>query len=1174
MGILSDDFYKSLDTNQPQQPTQPVAPAPAAPVAQAPAPTPPTAPAPQPTQPAPALQMPNMDPAQAPMNTDSGEPVKIFGDANDATVASRKIAEQEFPTMSRLPRELLSTLGIRLPDENTWDKMGVLDQAATVVKGGVFALGRTLTNLPREIVKAPVRVMSTIVAPWERLARGEPIDWNSMEQGPRVNIPWLGEVPSFFQSYADAKATGMGPLAAMVSTAGQALGDATISASLGESMAGAFRPRAKLAPGEAFQRVTPARSTISSDGSFVKSSGSSAEYYTLPKTIAKEKYGGSASNTFLKITPATSDSVEVSVVQVRKGPVQRAVDFVKEKSGNITRNYQGDFGPEVKLDSRVVNTPPKTAGELPAAPVAAEAAGAEAAGAEATKPMIPPKALKGFENKPITSEQVGTLEKIGNYNGIEPGVRDAVVRTVTGKSVVGELTQKEYAEAAQTLATFNNAAKYAPDTAGINAFSRYVAPQRHWMRTYEENSGVPLYSEVYTPMEEATRVRDVFRTSLRNESRDIFGKYADPKYGEERRLVSAYMRGETEAITGNSTLTPETKAELTGIATKLRAVYDRIGPQLDVPTDIFLKDYQPRIQNIGGTFQLYKDGAEIPKELEFFGKFKRKGDLQGIQVDDALALFDMYVNSGSNRMFLNPSLQRIGALAEKLPTAIHNSVKSYVLEKLGYAGKSEEFLDSFVPALNRKLGLSLPPDAARQLTNLTLSTMYSGMLSSPATWFRQAFQYPLFGYARLGPKFVGQAIKAGLSKEGMAEAAQKGFLVSLGVPFGEELTKDTTLGGKALNTYKDVTQKFITPNSLADNGMRSITYHQSKMIWEDAIARYNKGEIAWPKLEEELDMKAFSKPDQDIIRQRLTSGDLDGAFNHYAREIVDETSFPYRKAASGRITYGLGGKLGSSLLQWPLEAGYTIKRWVTTGQWDKLIRFYAASSAINRTMKDTFGFDFTRSLFNRATGGIIPGSFLGPAQNPYSPFVKTALDTTNMLSAFFNQNSKDFNTYKDSIVRSLKSAMPGGVELQNISRFWKAYNAGDQLIKSGKADPNAPYPVLNDKGEVSYYDDFAGLFWGTLMGFPTEKKTNSSFLQTDMYNAQEDQSRAKQKIMELWQQEKYDEATKMMADTGVKIGPGDFDNYYVPLNIRTFQALPATLKAQFAPRVFPSNLSQ
>lgn len=1055
----------------------------------------------------------------------------------------------DHPFISFAGKELGSAFGIRLPEEEVWDKMTRTDQIANVAASSVAAGFELIRSLPKEIVKAPIRVAYTTVKPWSNLAKGKPIDFKSIVSEEPIQLPWLGTIPTYFQTYDEARKSGLGPLGATLFTGSFALGDVTVVGSIGEALAAATRPRFKLKPGEKIKTTEPIQRAFITEAEGLKRgmgkpTGSVSEYYSLPKTLASEKFGGSSNNTFLKVTPASADSVELSVVQVRSGKLQRAADYFKDKLGKPTKLYDGDFGPEVKLQSQIIKIGKESPERL-----AAQISEEEAFNILAS---IPPKPLKGFENKPVTQDQLVTLDKISQVNGLEPALRDSVIRTVTGKSAVGELTQAEFVRAAQTLSTFNKVSQYVPQTQSPNLIGQYASPQRHWMRSFEESSGIPVYSEVYVPMEEGIRLRNVFRDSYREQARKIFGKYAGSGFGEERRLVSAYMRGEKEAITANVNLSATTKEELIQIANSMREIYDKVGPVLDVPTEIFLKDYQPRVQNIGGVYQLYKEGSEIPKQLEFFAKFKRKGSTQGIQIDDALSLFDIYINSGSNKMFIGPNMERISAFAENLPPNLKNSVKSYVFEKIGYAGRMEQFLDSFVPNVNKKLGINLPPDAARQVTNLTLSTMYSGLLSSPATWFRQTFQYPLFGYARLGPKFSGEAITKGLSTKGIAETKAAGFLVDLGVPYGEELAKDITLGGEFLNTYKNVTQKVIMPNSFADNGMRSIVYHQAKMQFDDALARYNAGKITWQKLEQELDFGAFTPTDRNIIRERLVAGDIDRARNHFIQDIIDDTNFPYRKGSSSRIGYGLAGKLGTSLLQWPIEAAHTLGRWIKGGQWDKIIRYVGASHAINESMRETFGFDFRRSFF------------LGPFNNFYSPFARTALDFVNGTTAFLQNNREEFNKNKDSILRTLQSGgIPAGVAVKNVLDFWRSYNKG--------VNADGKYAVLNDKGEVRYFTDFAGLFWGELMGFPLEEGERERNLTQEIRNAQFDRTQVKNEILELLQREKYEEASKLMQETGVTVGPGDMDDYFIPYNQRVFRQLPSQLKARFAPSVFPDS---
>lgn len=1161
--------------------------------------------------------------------------------------------------LSYLPRQLASSVGLQFPDEETWDKMSAPDKAATTYKASQHAVGRMMRDLPKETVKAPIRLGLTIAKPWTDMARGKSGAYSDIVKQEPVKLPWLGEVPNYFQTFDQARQSGMGPLAATLSTGGIALGDATLLGSMAEAVTVAFRPRASLKPGEVVTNTQPIRNAIIEDEAGTRSikapEGSQSEYYTLPKTTAKETYGGSPKNTFLKITPAGENSIEVAVVQRRSGPVQRRIDYVKDKMGIPTKRYQGDFGPEVKLDSKIVNIKNTEAQSLTSqkvpVPIDIQEASAnvfteldlsqagyryqkpsevgggyDVVGVSSTFPdwvppelrvkktfnsltdkvnagdfnlnaaerrlmdvvkkrvslytdrdismitddmlrgdfievkramdhdnvlaTIPPKPLRGFEEKPVTSEQLFNLDEISRVNGIDPVIRDTVVRTVTGKGSIAELTQAEYVQAAQTLGLLNNLSKYAPDLPGVNMVSQFASPQRHWMRNYQEKSNVPLYSDVYVPMEEGIRLRNTFRTAQRNQAREIYGKYAGTGFAEERRLISAYQRGEKQAITANEALTPAVKSELIDIATKMDRLYDQIGEVLGVPREVFLKDYQPRVQNIGGVYQMYKEGAEIPKQLEFFAKYKRRGNVSGVQIDDGLALWDIYVNAGSNRLFLNPALERIGKLADTLPENLKGSVRSYTLEKLGYGGRMEEFLDSFVPNLNERMGWNLPADASRQAANYVMSTVYSGLLSSPATWFRQTFQYPLFGYARLGPKFAGDAMKRALTREGIDEVSKRGFLVDLGVPYGEELAQEISTAGKVGTAYKKATQAAIAPNSWADNSMRSIVYHQGKMQFDDALARYNAGKITWEKLETDLDLGSFSVTDRNLIRQRLISGDMDGAFNNYIREILDETNFPYRRGASARMTYGLGGKVGTSLLQWPIEAGHTIARWAKTGQFEKVIRFYAASSAIHRTMRETFGFDFKKGLF------------LGPFNNVYAPLVRTAIDAIDTFQAFMQNNHEQLNENKGQVVNALTSmGVPAGVELKNMRNFFKSYNAG--------TNQEGLYPVYNDKEELKYYVDFADLFWGTLMGFPTNKKQDESKLQQDIRNAQVDRTEIKNRVLELMQQEKFDEAVELMQESNITITPQDMDDYYIPLNQRTFNTLPGALKAKFAPRVYP-----
>ena len=51
------------------------------------------------------------------------------------------------------------------------------------------------------------------------------------------------------------------------------------------------------------------------------------------------------------------------------------------------------------------------------------------------------------------------------------------------------------------------------------------------------------------------------------------------------------------------------------------------------------------------------------------------------------------------------------------------------------------------------------------------------------------------------------------------------------------------------------------------------------MIFEDALGKYNSGQLTLSQMETAMDFKSLSPVDQNIIRAKLNSGDIEGAKN-------------------------------------------------------------------------------------------------------------------------------------------------------------------------------------------------------------------------------------------------------------------------------------------------------
>ncbi len=444
-------------------------------------------------------------------------------------------------------------------------------------------------------------------------------------------------------------------------------------------------------------------------------------------------------------------------------------------------------------------------------------------------------------------------------------------------------------------------------------------------------------------------------------------------------------------------------------------------------------------------------------------------------------------------------------------------------------------------------------DTSRQAINYGLSSLYSGLVGTPKAIFQQSFQLPLFVYSRLGTEFAGEAFKKSFSKAERDRVAKGGWLNDISLPYGSELAKDFNPTGKVLNAYKKVTQATLKPMSIVDNDIRIKTFLQAEMQWKNAINSFNEGKIRWEQLESKLDFGAFSKTDRNLIRQNLHKGDNDAAFDTYMREILDETSFPYRTGAGARVGYGLFGKLGTGLLNYAIESANVLGRWASTGQWDKIIRFAGNAKIVNDTLKETFDVDFSDTLYQKPLGVV-------------SPVFGLIGDTYQYFKSVIDNNRERMNESADDIARTLKSGQPLGVVRRNAKNFWKSYEAGP--------DQNGQYPIYDDYGKMVSQGDFTDLFWGTLMSFPTVEKIEERNLYTDMRNRTTEITEIRGQVDQLMREGKYDEMEKLINKTGIIPSQSVMESAYVPRTQRAFQNLPAQGKAEFAPRVFDTTSSQ
>lgn len=1147
MGLLDQKYYDDLLKEGSDKTT--------APVVSAPTPTTTLGPTPQTsTTTAPIVdKFPDIS---------AEEQTKRFGAPVGSIEYTKKQAEKS--TLSRLPGEIFSAFGAELPPQEEWDKMSRSEQAMNITGEALKIPVKLVFGLPKAIASIPIGITKTIGQGWRKITGKE--ETPKPIEDPNKPVSFIESVPSYFDTFDDAKAKGMGNWGASVMVFGRAGGDFLIGKQVGGALKNSLAPRAiPLKPGEVLKDTTPVEQTLIREQNKLSAKlktgdpSNPAEYHPLTATDAKQ-FGGplaSPSNTFFKFTPAVADGskVELSIVKLDSG-IKTFFNNVGEKIGIKNKSSEGKFGPEQKLYSQIIDV--KKPDALATTPEAT-----------AVKPTVPSAPLKGFENKPITANDISNLDAIGKFNNLDPELQSGIVKALTGKDIVGDLTQAQYVNVAKTMATLSKASTYAPETIGFgNWLKNYFSPTRYWTRDVQQSTGIPVH-DIHMQIETGSRIAKVSEQTKLGElySNPVIEKYSSSKYAGERALVKEYMEGNKGAILDNPSLDTVTKNELVQAAQIFDDYMKGVATDVGMESKAFIDNYAPHVQERGGVFQLYKEKDNIPSGSNAFFQEKRSGGLY-TQIPDMWALADIYTRSAYKAKFLGPALDEANAIKNSLPSGVKDRFSSYVQEKLGYGGKLEKIMDTTAETLNKKLGLNLPPDTARVVTQEALSTMYSSAMSQPATWLRNSFQYPTMGFAQWGSKFMGSAMTKAYSKEGMAEFLKSGFSVDLGVPFGEEIIQKTT-AGKIRGAYNDVTQGILKPNAWVENRNRAPMYFQSKMIFDDTIAKVNSGKLTWNQAEKEIGLNTMNQIDANIIRKHLAKGEIDQARNLVIQNAIDDTQFPYRRGESWRLGYGMAGKIGTPFMQWPVEYIHTLGKWAGTGQWDKLARWYASSTLIARTFEQSYNTDFGKALGFGPLGSL----------NLTPPPITVIKNGLGLIYNNLADNEQAYEKNGEELFKALKLAIPGGVEGSNIQKFYQAY-------KAGPIGPDGTYAMPDASGRPNYYS-FKDLFWNAL-GMPTLQKVENQNLQKEMSQDKFDYAQAKKEVLNLYQDgmssisagetsgQKYiDQANEIItqyAEKGIDLSPSDddFNKFYIPATEQSWNSLPASLKAKYAPRVFSS----
>lgn len=787
---------------------------------------------------------------------------------------------------------------------------------------------------------------------------------------------------------------------------------------------------------------------------------------------------------------------------------------------------------------------------------------------ELAQPSVMAKPLKGSENSLVEAKQADQILGISAERELSDVTIQAIVKTVTGKDNLYELNQAEAYDVSETVRNFADSNNVPESDASIILRS-YTHPARYWMESAERELKYPAYSQVFLPMETATRVLKVYSDRWQQKAREVFDKYSDPRFAEERRLINSYIEGNKKSVTENSTLSTEVKMDLARIGDWLIDTYKNLFQEIGIKSTRYFGEYAPKIRKVGGIKNLYKS-SEMPTEIKPFFEFEREGSLSPME-DDALVLFDIYTRAIGKKKFLAEPVKNATMVMGRMPENLKKAVNDYVQEKLGYQDKVSEYFNSLSQKLSKNTNGVLPDDTIKQVIDYGMTTSYAGALGLPRIMpiLRNAIQPLLTTYPDVGPRWFTEGVKRYMKPGALQELKDKGFLVEMGVPYGAELANESgkSYAGRILNYYKEFNKKTMKPYAGIDNMSRGVTYYSVKARFEDAWNKFIEKKIDYNQFERDIDMAGFNPTLRGVLRTKFAENKpqaLEEAQDLMMQDILDRTQFPYRKGSESRLHYGLGGKLGLQFAQWSWEYAFTLKSWMARGQWDKVVRWLGVSAAIKRSVEENTNIDVTDwAAFGPFTGF------------PLGPIGKAASSAISGINAAFTGMDDEVNKNWKDIANSLKiyGGVLTGVGTQKIKNFWesiKRYEAG--VVTSTDPDPEKKFGIWSTNGKLIRWVSFSELL-NTLLGFRSKSGVEQSDRISTVKKDQIEYQAQLDKAMNYLIDGNFDKFDKSVIDNNLLIPDisAKIKSYNIPLDQRIFERLPLQLKEKYFNAFFPTQ---
>lgn len=506
-----------------------------------------------------------------------------------------------------------------------------------------------------------------------------------------------------------------------------------------------------------------------------------------------------------------------------------------------------------------------------------------------------------------------------------------------------------------------------PDTSALYGnpslkflISRKVGIPKQTFLRGEAESGIPMYSQVWKPIEDARVKMESFMNPWVQR-----GSQALKDISKGQREGYALALETQPGSEARKSLVDEFKLDEMKL-TQIEGVLGDYFKQYNLSAESYFRKYLPEIKSAGGVDRAYSKTA-IPREVKFFENDLKNGTIPWWKSEQSInELFNSHLHRAAHNAFLSPVWDRASELANgmfdenKIDPAYAKAVKNYLDEVQGRMDPGWDKamvvgLGKAFNGLSKKFNKLDPGEeittkeaemAGRKMIGWLFSMSYSAnIMMRPAIIARHMLQFTSTTFPRFGNAAFRGALRLG-TEEGQNLVKRSGLLLEDAPMAAEEGMR--AWGGRGFQAVVNL-QRSVAGLAQDTKIQTHLSRYKQTGDWSTFAAR-SKLDKMHPIVQ--ADLKKMIDGGQETLA-RLQA----------MRHASEDTQGIYRRANRPEVFTGLGGRFLGQYGVWHANfANYLGTMWARgsyTGRAGETLRFITANAAIGAALKESIGADAT-----------------------------------------------------------------------------------------------------------------------------------------------------------------------------------------------------------------------